>query len=370
MTNPPGRSLSSRLRRVATALVAVALLILPLGQSTASPSPVTFASASAGAAVQRVPAACARNGNYVWSHLVACGWPGPGNTGPRLTRCAHDRLVKRGTTPTAVIHVRRAGAVIACQDITGCLSIEAPNVTVRDVRVTCTSGRTGEAANGSGAIKVQTGASAAIQRVRVDGMRGVHSCVWHMGTRLSVTRLNCLRVNDGIFSWGTSGDPSSAGNHFTIAESYFHGFTTRTANGHVDGYQTEGASYGRIHHNTYLMTSDSGNDSNSAIAIWNGNKSSHDITVSNNLISGGGFAVYAEDYSPSEANPAGGYSVTNVRFTGNVFSKHLYGCVGFWGVWYPRGRPSDGWRRSGNTVLETAANIDHRNPSSNGHVCS
>ena len=144
----------------------------------------------------------------------------------------------------------------------------------------------------------------------------------------------------------------------------------KTANGHIDGYQTEGAGNGLISHNTYLMTSDSGNDSNSAIAIWDGYRSSHDITVQNNLIAGGGFSIYAEDYSPSEASPSGGSSVTAINFNNNKFSTKLYGCVGYYGVWYTRGAPTDGWHRSGNVVLETGAKVDSTNPTSNGYLCS
>jgi CubicO group peptidase (beta-lactamase class C family) len=98
--------------------------------------------------------------------------------------------------------------------------------------------------------------------------------------------------------------------------------------------------------------------------------SSADITVADNLLAGGGFTVYAEDYSPSEASPAGGYTVTGVTFTNNRFSNVHYGCVGGFGVWFPRGAPSDGWRRSGNTVLETGQNVDAGNPTSGGRTCN
>jgi hypothetical protein len=92
--------------------------------------------------------------------------------------------------------------------------------------------------------------------------------------------------------------------------------------------------------------------------------------VSDNLIAGGGFSVYAEDYSPSETSPSGGYSVTDIHFTNNVFSTHLFACVGSYGVWYTRGAPSDGWQRSGNKVLETGQTIDNANPTANGHACT
>ncbi len=254
--------------------------------------------------------------------------------------------------------------------VKGCLHIDAPGVVVRDVVVTCTSGRSGEAANGTGVIKIENGASAVIRRVKLNGRRGVHACVWHQGTRAVMARMNCRGVNDGVFSWADTSYSNTTGDHFRLLHSYLHDFTERTANGHIDGYQTEGARHGVIRHNTFLMTSDDGNQSSSALAIWNSRRSSSDIAVSHNLIAGGGFSVYAHDYSPSEANPAGGYGVTDITFSDNVFSTRLFECVGFWGVWFPRGSPTDGWRRSGNSVLETKQDVDAGNPSASGRTCN
>lgn len=319
------------------------------------------------AVAKSAPAKCS-SGVYTWAHLTYCGWAGPGSTGPRESACPSGRLKNVGTNDRHIIHVKRKGQTVKCENIVGCLSIEAPNVTVHDVAIRCTSGRTGESANGTSVILVEKGASASLSHLSIKGMRGVHACVWHNGTRLRVSQLNCQGVNDGIFSWSRASKTS--GNHFTIKDSYFHDFTTRTANGHIDGYQTEGAAYGLIEHNTYLMTSDDKNATDSAIAIWNSMRNSHDIAVQRNLISGGGFSVYVEDYSPSESSPSGGYSVENVTVADNVFSNRLYGCVGRWGVWYTRGEPTDGWHRSGNTVLETKGHIDHRNPIHNGQLCT
>jgi len=250
------------------------------------------------------------------------------------------------------------------------LSIEAPNVTVRDVQIACTSGKTGTDANGTAVIYIDDGASATIDHVDLNGMNGVHACVWHQGVAMTAVAINCYGINDGIFSWADTDYSSTTGDHFTIRDSYFHDFTSKTSNGHIDGYQTEGAGDGLISHNTYLMTSDDNNSTDSAIAIWNSLKSSHDISVTNNLIAGGGFAVYAEDYNPSEENPAGGYTVTNISFVGNRFSTRLFGCVGYFGVWFPRGNPPDKWRRSNNAVLETGARIDTGNPTFAGRSCT
>jgi hypothetical protein len=214
--------------------------------------------------------------------------------------------------------------------------------------------------------------------VRVNGDDGVHACIWHAGTRLLVDAVDCYGVDDGIFSWADNSYSSTTGDNFVIENSYFHDFTTATSNGHEDGYQTEGASYGVIEHNTYLMTT----AADSAIAIWDSLKSSHDISVSDNLITGGGFAIYAEDYSPGAGDPgdssaAGAYSVTGISFTDNKFSTYASGCVGQFGVWFYRptwtpydGGPTDGWHRSDNRVLETGESIDDSNPVNHGQLCT
>jgi hypothetical protein len=305
----------------------------------------------------------------VWSNLAACGWPAPSNTGYQLSACPSGLSENVGNT-SRVIRVTAPNTRIECQNIVGCLSIEAPNVIISNVKIACTSGRTGEAANGTAVIYVDDGASATVDRVEINGMSGVHSCIWHQGTSMTARAVNCYEVNDGIFSWSDKSYSQTTGDNFAITDSYFHDFTTKTANGHVDGYQTEGAGNGLIRHNTYLMTSDTQNEANSAIAIWNSLRSSHDIVVQDNLIAGGGFSVYAEDYSPSESSPSGGYTVTDISFSNNVFSNHLFGCVGYYGVWFPRGKPTDGWQRQGNILLETGANLDTSNPTYQGRVCN
>lgn len=348
------------------------------GTITSAASVLTDATASNGQAVKfgtstsgAVPAQCASGGTYLWSNLETCGWPGPTNTGAVASSCPGSALTVNSGSASRTITVSTAGTTISCQNITGCLNITAANVTVTNVKIACNSGKTGTAANGTAAIFVDDGASATVSHTEINAMNGVHACIWHQGTSLSVTAVNCYGADDGIFSWADTSYSSTTGDHFTIADSYFHDFTVKTSNGHIDGYQTEGAGNGLIDHNTYLMTSDSGsNDTDSAVAIWDSLKSSHDITVQNNLIAGGGFAMYAEDYDPSESSPAGGASVTNIVYTGNKFSTHLFGCVGLYGVWYPRGNPSDAWHRSGNTVLETGQNVDSANPTYKGAACN
>jgi hypothetical protein len=313
-----------------------------------------------------VPAGCA-NPKNPWASLEACGWPGPANTGYGTAACPNGLTVNSGST-TRVIAVTKDSTVLSCERITGSLDIQAKNVVIKNSYVSYDGGGVG----GSGVIKIEDGASATVDHVEINGLNHTHSCVWHQGTAATVRNINCYGINDGIFSWADTKYSATTGDNFSISDSYFHNFTANAANGHIDGYQTEGASNGVIHHNTYLMTT----AADSAIAIWDSLKSSANIAVSNNLIAGGGFSVYAEDYSPSEAAPTGGYSISTITFTGNVFSTHVASCVGGYGTWFYRaswkyqGGPTDGWHRSGNTVLETGENLEASNPHVKGVLCS
>jgi len=319
------------------------------------------------------PSYCATGGPQLWANLEACGWPGPANTGypagTTLTNTA-GRIV---TTSNTVINGER---------ISGQLIIRAANVTVKNSYISWDGG----GVSGRGVIQIDPGASATIDHVEINGLNHTHACVWHSGTSMTATAVNCYGVNDGMFSWAQSSSPGS-GDNVNVSNSYFHNFTTNAANGHIDGYQTEGAAHGSISHNTFNMPG----NATSAISIWNSLKTSDDWTIQDNLLTGGGFTLYAEDYTGSGntsaaenvANSAvGGYSVTNIRYIANKFSTSAFphttadtnACVGEWGTWFYRGGwpsyyggPTDLWNqggsvRSGNVVLETGANIDRGGP--------
>jgi hypothetical protein len=364
-----------RWTRLAALIAAPAALAGALSLSSAV---AASASTQATGRAATLPSYCATGGASLWSNLATCGWPGPTNTGPDLTQCPNGQLTAVGTSPSQAIVFKTANAVISCENITGMVTIAAPNVTIQNSVVTSNSGKLGIAANGTAGITVNDGASATISKVTVNGSNGVHACVWDQGTSMSVNAINCYGVDDGIFSWADNTYSQTTGNNFNITNSYFHDFTTATSNGHEDGYQTEGASNGLIQHNTYQLTT----AADSAIAIWDSRRSADSITVSNNLITGGGFAMYAEDYNPGTGAPgdysaSSGYSVTGIQFTNNSFSTYAAGCVGRYGVWFARptwtpyqGGPTDGWHRSGNVVLETGEHIDSANPHQGNTLCS
>lgn len=258
------------------------------------------------------------------------------------------------------------GTIINGLNLTGSIVVDAKNVVIKNTKINYT----GPGSGGSGAIKILSNASATIDHVEVDGKSAVHACVWHEGASMSVSYLYCHDVEDGVFSWADTGTASS-GNNFSLTDSYITKLNAVESNGHWDGFQTEGAVNGVIRHNNF----DISDDASGSISIWNGQKSTDNILVENNLVSGGGFSIYAEDYHPSEANPVGGYTMTNVRFLNNKFTTKYSSCVGSYAVWFYRsasswpyhGGPTGDWGangnvRSGNTVLETGFNLDNGNP--------
>ena len=282
-----------------------------------------------------------------FQEALAAGWPSASNTGyPAGTQF----------TNTSGRTISTDNTVIDGQKITGGLVIAAKNVTVRNSWIISSFG-TGEAVNGTGVIKLNPGASATIERCTLDGSNRTHAGIWDEGTSVVARSNNILGVNDGIFIWDAD--------NFTLQDNYLHAFTTEASNGHIDGFQTEGASHGVIRHNTFDITQ----GQNAAVSVWDSRRNSDDIAIDGNLMAGGGFTVYVEDYSPSETSPAGGFSVTNVRITNNLFSNVHFPCVGNWGVWYTRGAPTDGWNRTGNTLIETGQSLDTKNPVVNGSEC-
>ncbi len=353
--------------------LAALLLAVPVIVAGLFPAGASAAGTSRQAPAAR-PAYCQSGGPKLWDDLATCGWPGKPNTGPRLSDCPDHKLVVRGDGHTQFV-LSKADEEITCTDFRGTVIIKAAHVTITNSEVQT---KHGTGAGGSASVTVDAGAGATITHVTVDGGNSVHACIWHQGSHLMVKDVNCFGVNDGIFSWALTSKPSSGGDNFTIADSYFHDFTKATANGHDDGFQTEGSSHGLVVHDTFRMTP----DSTSAVAIWDSRNNSNDITVRHNLMTGGGFAVYAEDYNPGDSGPGnpsavGGFHVTNIQFDDNSFSTFAAGCVGKYGVWFTRpawmpyqGGPTDGWHRAGNVVLETGEDIDNGNPHDNGRLCA
>jgi hypothetical protein len=266
-------------------------------------------------------------------------WPNASNTGASgsLANVSGPVTISKDNTVYENMNITSGG-----------LFIDAKNVTVRNCKIARYEGK-GTSVNGMGVVEVNQGASATLEYCTLDGQLGVHCNVTHNGSSLVMDHCNCYNANDGVFIWD--------GDNITIENCYFHDFTTETSNGHVDGIQTEGSDHGIIRHNRI----DISQNQTGCISIWNSRDDSDDWLIEDNWLAGGGYTIYAEDYHPSESNPSGGNSVTNVYFYNNAFSTKYHDCVGNWGVWFPVG-PTDGWNRDGNYVIETSEDIDNGNP--------
>src|SRR5437763_9459982 len=147
-----------------TATVAVSPAAEATTRSPVSPSPT----ASVKPSPPPLPAYCHQGGPELWANLATCGWPGPTNTGPNLSQCPGGQLTDDGGSITRTIPVTKPGTVISCESVHGMLDIEAQNVTIENSVVVANSGKTGEDANGTGAIKVEDGASAVISHVKIN----------------------------------------------------------------------------------------------------------------------------------------------------------------------------------------------------------
>ncbi|MEM8924261.1 MAG: hypothetical protein AAGD35_12235 [Actinomycetota bacterium] len=331
----------------------------PAAPDTSSTTSSTTAPPSTAAPTTAAPSPVSCNNP--WGDLEGCGWPGRDNTGPRSANCPNGLAANGSSTTGRAVTITEDNAVISCQRFSGTVVIQAKNVTIRDSTVTVD----GQGGNGGGAIVVNDGGTATIEHVEIDGLGRSHACVWHQGEGVTVDAMECRGMVDGLVAWARTEYSPTAGDNFTLRNSYLHSFTHDASNGHIDGFQTLGATNGLIEGNVFDIPA----SGNSAVAIWNTRKNASNIRVIGNLMTGGQFTVYAQDNHPSTTG-SGGNTVSNITFTDNRFSTRADVCVGDWGPWYHDtglsydAGPSDGWKRSGNIIIETGQNVDGGN-----HTC-
>lgn len=238
-----------------------------------------------------------------------CGWPDATNTGvPKgtvLTTWNGDRTVTV------------AGTVINGLNITGCLIINANNVTVRNSRIG-TDGDCGDyvvrSFNRSGVLiedtEIVLGGNET-KGIAFDGytarrvwFHGGSDCA-HMGANVLVEDSFC-----DIPAGGPADGP------------------------HYDGFQSDGGRNIVIRHNTirvpYAQTS--------AILMSTNTSPITDVTIVNNLVAGGGYSIYC-------GTDSGGDVRGKLTFSGNVIAKTYFSKGGYWGP--TTHCPASGWRYDG-----------------------
>lgn len=296
----------------------VDVIFTPKGSSAASstPSPTSpMATPSAGPSTTTVGVAkgCAAKPS-------ACGYPDASNTGVGVGA----NLVKSGC-----ITARTAGQVIQNVFIDGCsISVEAPNVTIRNVKMS-------QSAVDSFAIIVRPGASARIENVEIAGLnKGIGSVQYAILSQTSssviVDRANLYQCADCI-----------QGENMTITNSYIHDMANPPG-AHVDGFQCNSSCGSTLRHNTIFNEW----GQTAAIAFFADFGTPRNSIVEDNLLAGGGYTVYG-----------GTDNASGIRIINNRFARQFSSKSGQYGHGTAFNRTANGNTWSGNTWDDTGSTV-------------
>ncbi len=186
--------------------------------------------------------------------------------------------------------VRQTGAVLDGLDISGSVTIYAPNVIIKNSRI-----------HGSGTgdgVRVETG-----------NVTIYDSEIYGFENSIGYGDWAAYRVD--IHS--NTGDGVKLGSNTTLQDSWIHDLAPGD-DAHADGGQVQdGITNLVVRHNTIDVSS----AVNSALFIQPifGPSTAGPVLIENNYLSGGGFTVFVLD-------GAGKYVISNITFRGNRFGRH------------------------------------------------
>ena len=295
----------------------------PSAGPTATPSGAATPSSRPSASAS--PAATARPGQ-----TSAAGVPRSRGSFPNARNTGLPAGKRLKATTRTPLRVRRAGAVIDGVDIRADISVEANNVTIKNSRV-ITAGEWGiiQRPNARGLVVKDS-------EIRGNGTDRLQHAIFNLGGQITIVRTDMSIVSDAI--------STSVG---LIEDNYLHDPIYFDGD-HTDMIQSNsGPPSGQrlvIRHNTVINTL----DQTAAVALFQDFGVQHDALIENNLLAGGGYALYAG---------AGKMGTSyNIKVIGNVFSREVhassgqYGPVAYWdkggtgnvwqgNVWADTGRP-------------------------------
>jgi len=227
--------------------------------------------------------------NNCLANLAACGYPNSSNTG-----------VTPGTTLAVIqgnVTLTTSGQLYEGKDVRGCITVAAPNVTIRNVKVTCASGD-----HGGDYVRIRNQSTGlTVTNVEVN-------CLDDFGVGIGSANMLVTRVN--VHHCENGFDVSSPGN-VTVRDSYVHDLWAENG-AHADGMQWgQGASNITVDHNTIYND----NTQTAAIIMWDESGSqNNNVLINNNLLAGGGYTLYCARFGTS----------TNVVITNNRFAAWFY----------------------------------------------
>ena len=264
--------------------------------ATASPTP------SASPTVSPTPAPTTPPSGACMPVPSACGFPDATNTGPTSTGL---------TVVNGSVTLSTPGQVYANRDVRGCVRVTAKGVTIRNVKITC---------GGYYAISVNTGSSSNPWNA-ADAALTVEDTEINMAGQLNGKAI----AFDGytlrrVHVYGGS-DCAHAGVNVRVLDSFCDIPAGGPNDGpHYDGVQSDGGRNIEIRHNTirvpYAQTA--------AILMSTNTSPIRDVTIVDNLVAGGGYAIYC-------GTDAGGPVLGSFTFTGNVIARTYFSRGGYWG---------------------------------------
>ena len=261
----------------------------PASSSPAPSSSASSASRSATGSARPSAAAIGPNRPNCAPKPSSCGLPDATNTG-----------VPAGTTLTVVngdLSVTQAGAVIEGKDIRGCVDIEAPNVTIRRSKVSCTHFVVIASFSGR-----YSGGGLLVEDVEIDCQNTDGTGIGSYG--LTVRRLNIHGCENGL----------DIDSDTTVVDSYIHDLYEGPA-AHADGIQLAGGAHITISHNTIF-------NPGGTSAIISHPDANSDVLVTGNLLAGGTYTLYC----PRDSS-------RNYRVIDNRFSTLFSATSGEYGPW-------------------------------------
>ena len=226
-------------------------------------------------------------------------YPTAANTGWQ-----HTGVTLRDSGP---ITVTQNGAVIDSLNVTGCIVVQADNVTIKRSKINATCNRGIEVQDWQG----YTGLL--IEDVEISGNSSTDDCIAFSGyTARRVNLHNCF-------------DGAKIGDSTVIENSYIHDLVN--ANGcHCDGVQSTGG-YDTILRGNNIDVPGAG----AAIMLGDEFDQLGNITIDGNRINGGNYGLYGGWNSATGSGPAS-MRVTNNGFGSNfTYGTHVY--VGPSAVW-------------------------------------
>lgn len=238
---------------------------------------------------------------------------------------AHNTGVPAGTvlTPSGSLVLNTPGQVVDRLDVTGCVSVRAPNVTIRRSRIRCDSYYP---------VEVQAGASLLIEDSEIDGSpAGGIATSGIASSNYVARRVNIHGAADGV----------KADDNVLVEDSWIHDLWLG-AGDHADGVQGTGGSNVTIRNNRIDIRDTGkghGGEPNSAIQLGTEWSSNSNWRIEGNWFYGGGWILHLD------AGSGSGNVVSGNRFGDGTAGYGPIATQGSWqqsgNIWIPSLKSAD-----------------------------